>query len=187
MFYLEKSFGFGEPISEQQVLDRINRVPYQQTEAMKKGVNFEDKVVAFMQGKNTFSEDWELKLLNDTSEELPDFFVTQRFIDFVHKDCRIYGYSDFTGAGKIIDLKTTSYYQFPSHEDNVQTLYLYGLKHLGFEEMKYIIVNLEEKFIATEVYHSQNYDFDRLFEWVDLFKNFLEINRYRITDQKILV
>lgn len=184
-YYLEKHSETGEPITEQQMLDRINRVKTPLTDAMLKGIKFEEKVLARATGKEFSHESWEIPLIDEVIEYLPEMCITQRYVDFVYKDVMIYGFVDFKGSGMVVDLKTTSYYNFPEHEENTQTLYLYALKHLGYKTMRYIVVNLEDRVVGLEEYNLENYDFSRLFEWVELFKQFLEAKKHLITDKRI--
>lgn len=160
---------------------RINRIPETDPAVLakfKRGNSFEDAV---LKGKKS---SFPVELVAEAKAQLPEHFQSQKFIEFVHKNIRFYGYADVVGEKKVIDLKSTAKHRAGRHDFNFQNLYLYALKSFGFETMEYHICDGDRLYI--EKYELQSYDFDYLLNQMERFATFLEENETLISDKKII-
>jgi hypothetical protein len=172
------------PVSEnrQRLINRINRVADFDDVTLakfKKGIGFEDAVLKNKPHK------FEIQIIESVKSMLPSSFVAQKQVKFIHNNIQFYGFADVVGEGRVIDIKTTSSYNYPRFAFNFQNLYLYGLKDLGCTQMDYIIYDFDT--IHKETYHISTFDFGLMLHQMELFTEFLEENRKYITDKKIFV
>lgn len=110
----------------------------------------------------------------------------------------LYGYADYVCMDRVIDLKTTSVYDFGKFGDRSQKeVYPYCLFKSGemteVNEFEYLVCKWKKSVNApwrAEIYkETYSIDMERLEESlrgrVETFVEFLERNRHRITDRKI--
>ena len=167
-------------ISEQELLDRINRVPIPQTEAQYRGVSFEDAVL-----KGIGEEQFDAQLLQAVRRRLPKPIVkTQAYCQYQIGDVLIYGFVDVLGKKEAVDLKTTSHYSADRFQQDHQNFYLPALYLRGVRQMRYLITDFEQ--VYEEIYEAET-DFTGQLEELYDFKIFLEERRDLITDVKVLL
>lgn len=165
-------------VSEQELVDRINRVPRPQTDAQLRGVNFETALVSG-KGEEAFSAD----IIRQMRSRLPFRYKTQFYVRTAIRDVEFYGLVDIVGGNRAIDIKTTSSYHPPKFAHHFQTLYLLGLKQWNIRQLDYLITDFQDVYVET--YHYDSYDFQPLLDELELFTDFLERHRPNITDKKI--
>ncbi|AYQ34517.1 hypothetical protein [Runella sp. SP2] len=165
-------------ISEQDVLDRINRVPIPQTEAQFRGVSFEDAVL-----KKIGEEQFDPKIIATVRQKLPSPIVkTQAYCQYQVGDVMIYGFVDVLGRKEAVDIKTTSHYETQRFFQDHQNFYLPALYGRGVRQMRYLITDFVS--VYEEIYPASA-DFEGQLEELYSFKMFLEEHREQITDAKI--
>ncbi len=165
-------------ISEQELLDRINRVPIPQTEAQYRGVSFEDAVL-----KGMGEEQFDAQILQAVRQRLPKPIVKiQAYCQYQIGDVLIYGFVDVLGKKEAVDLKTTSHYSADRFQQDHQNFYLPALYLQGVRQMRYLITDFVE--VYEEIYEASA-DFGGQLEEVYSFKMFLEEHRKQVTDAKI--
>ncbi|MDF7818862.1 hypothetical protein P1X15_14700 [Runella sp. MFBS21] len=165
-------------ISEQELLDRINRVPIPQTEAQLRGVSFEDAVL-----KGIGEDQFDANILSEVRQRLPKPIVqTQVYCQYQINDVLIYGFVDVLGRKEALDLKTTSHYEPHRFQQDHQNFYLPALHTRGVKQMRYLITDFAQ--VYEEVYET-NLDFEGQLEEVYSFKSFLSEHRDLITDAKV--
>lgn len=174
---------------KQKLLDKINRKPYEQSEAMLKGIAFE----YCLQHSGVFSHrgfEFDEELVN-RMRTFTDGGVWQTFvettIDVDGHQVRLYGYCDVYKQYRSIDVKTGKQYQWPQYEDLYQQhVYLLGAHDAGAKLKEHLYLVTDFKDYYTEVYPFQR---DRMINQLRIicrdFIFFLENNRDEITDQKI--
>lgn len=167
-------------LSEQELLDRINRVPIPQTGAQKRGVSFEDAVL-----KGIGEEYFDIEMLQAVRQRLPKpILKTQVYCQYQIDDTLIYGFVDVLGKKEAVDLKTTSHYKPDRFQQDHQNFYLPALYARGVHQMRYLITDFKQ--VYEEIYPA-NTDFSGQLEELYTFKNFLDEHREFITDAKIFV
>lgn len=165
-------------ISEQDVLDRINRVPIPQTEAQFRGVSFEDAVL-----KKVGEEQFDPQIIATVRQKLPSPIVkTQAYCQYQVGDVMIYGFVDVLGRKEAVDIKTTSHYETQRFLQDHQNFYLPALYGRGVRQMRYLITDFVS--VYEEIYPASA-DFEGQLEELYSFKMFLEEHREQITDAKI--
>jgi hypothetical protein len=165
-------------LSEQELLDRINRVPTPQTPAQARGVSFEEAVI-----KGTDEAHFDAEILRKARALLPRPMVdTQVYCQYQLNDVLLYGYVDVIGRTLAVDLKTTARYVPGRFATNHQNFYLPALRPKGIRTLRYVITDFKE--VYQEEYGLQT-DFSAQEEQVRLFCAFLEAHRPTISDPKI--
>ena len=165
-------------ISEQDVLNRINRVPIPQTEAQFRGVSFEDAVL-----KKIGEEQFDPQIIATVRQKLPSPIVKiQAYCQYQVGDVMIYGFVDVLGRREAVDIKTTSHYETQRFLQDHQNFYLPALYSRGIRQMRYLITDFVG--VYEEIYPASA-DFEGQLEELYSFKMFLEEHREQITDAKI--
>ena len=207
--------------AEQQLLDTINRKDAVYSEAMAKGIAFEniinrclcdndlleniknnEKIRAEFRGNEQFFNfyfDTKLILKMHNSLELQrvhshQVYVTKNIkLEKSNKNVELYGIVDYLCPTSVIDLKTTTDYNFPKYITNWQ-LYVYGYCLSGkVASVDFVVADFTNKKTAyhNEVYqeiyaieHINYYQY-ALNNFITLFVEWLENNKEKITDKKI--
>lgn len=165
-------------LSENDLLDRINRVPIPQTEAQAKGVSFEDAVL-----KGVEEELYDAEIIKKVRALLPrPMMKTQVYCEYQWKDVLIYGYVDVIGKMLAADIKTTKQYTADAFAVSHQNLYLPALKTKGIRSLRYVITDFSE--VYQEEY-DQTVDLSFQLNQIETFCDFLEENRKRVSDLRI--
>ncbi len=171
--YFQKGY-----LNEQELLDRINRVPTPQTAAQARGVSFEEAVI-----KGTNEDAFNVEILQKARKLLPRPMVaTQVYCQFQLQDVLIYGYVDVLGKTLAADLKTTAQYRPGRFATDHQNFYLPALRAKGVRSLRYIITDFKE--VYQEDYSLQT-DLSVQISQLEEFRLFLENHRSEITDAKI--
>lgn len=165
-------------IDEQELLDRINRVPAPQTEAQFRGSSFEDAVIKGI-GEETFDPE----ILSKVRSFLPrPMLKTQVYCEYQLNDSLIYGYVDVIGKMLAVDIKTTGNYRAGSFAKSHQNFYLPALRTKGIRSLRYVITDFKDVYLEE---YDQMADLTYQEEQTTRFCEFLEINRDRITDLRV--
>lgn len=170
----------GGNLSEQGLIDSINRVPTPTTAAQERGSSFEEAVV-----KGTDEERFDPEIIKKVRKLLPRPIVdTQVYCQWEIDNVLFYGYVDLIGKYKAVDLKTTGSYQTGRFVHNHQNLYLHALKRKGIKLMEYVITDFNDVYVES---YALTHPIEKQLEEIRLFKAFLEEHRPLITDKKIFV
>lgn len=165
-------------IDEQELLDRINRVPAPQTEAQFRGSSFEDAVIKGI-GEETFDPE----ILSKVRSYLPrPMLKTQVYCEYQLNDSLIYGYVDVIGKMLAVDIKTTSNYREGYFVKSHQNFYLPALRAKGIRSLRYVITDFKDVYLEE---YDQMVDLTYQEEQAARFCTFLETYRDRITDLRI--
>jgi hypothetical protein len=166
-------------MTEQQVLDAINRVPSPTTAAQQRGISFEETLV-----KGTGEDQFDAAIVQKMRKLLPRPIVdTQVYCQWQIDDVLFYGYVDLIGKYKAVDIKTTGSYQPGRYLFNHQNLYLHALKRHGIKLMEYLITDFSEVYVES---YALTHPIDKQLEEIRLFKAFIDEHRDQITDKKIV-
>lgn len=203
-----------EAMQRQELIDRINRVPFE-SEAADRGTAFNEVVDCMILGRNTERKDMEIYSNKEEGiiqvdfrertfiypiplcREFADYFKgavpqvrTEGVLQTKYGPVLLYGYIDELMPFSIHDIKTTSNYSAFKFRDHWQHLvYPYCLHQEGSKItlFEYNIVKwgkVNETF--TEPYNfNLSRDTERLLLHCESFIEFLENNRELITDKKI--
>ena len=197
--YNEKSF--------KELIDRINRVPFESV-AADKGTAFNEVVDCIIEHRKSDkmdikSDDKNIKVCykNNTfafpitlCREFASYYkgaITQKeveaIIDTRYGDVLLYGYIDELMPMSVHDIKTTSRYssfKFRNHWQHM--VYPYCLIKNGNEirTFEYNITDFRNTYTETYVFDEKR-DIPVLTSFVERFIEFLEVNRNLITDKKI--
>lgn len=165
-------------LPQQELLDRINRVPVPQTLAQAKGVSFEEAVI-----KGTNEEQYDPELVSEVRALLPRPMVaTQVFCQYQLGNALIYGYVDVIGRSLAVDIKTTGNYQESRYLADHQNFYLPALKSKGIRNLRYVITDFQN--VYQEEYGLST-DFSTQESQLISFCDFLESNRPLIYNAKV--
>ena len=208
---------------EQELIDTINRVPHEPWEAADKGTCFNEVIDMLLDGRDceyegmtvTMDEDsntvtatidgftflFDLEFCKSVAEGLIDSasqVFTSATIETEHGLVELYGYVDEFQHDKVIDLKTTSSYDFLKFERKWQRhLYPYCLVQNGYEVegFEYRVIKWKggtkaQPALSGEVipeYYTYTHEESEnlLKDMIDQFLDWLEANKERITDKKI--
>lgn len=189
-FVTEKKLGENFLLcSKEQLLDKINRVPYPTTEPMAKGNAFEHCLrYEGVYEKDGFSFDKELieRMRPMVKGGAWQLFV-ETTIDVDGHQVRHYGYLDVVRRFQTIDVKTTSQYQWPKFDGGYQHhVYLLGASDAGAQLSEHMYLITDFKDYYTEVYpFKRDLMINQLRTISRDLISFLENNRHLITDKKI--
>lgn len=165
-------------IDEQELLDRINRVPVPQTEAQFRGVSFEDAVI-----KGIGEETFDAEILSKVRSYLPrPMLKTQVYCEYQLNDSLIYGYVDVIGKMLAVDIKTTGNYRPGYFAKSHQNFYLPALRAKGIRSLRYVITDFKDVYLEE---YDQMADLTYQEEQIARFCEFLETYRDRITDLRV--
>ncbi|TLV00147.1 hypothetical protein [Dyadobacter luticola] len=165
-------------IDENELLNRVNRVPVPQTEAQKRGASFEEAVIKGM------DEDlYDYQILEKVRALLPrPMLKTQVYCEYQLDDVLMYGYVDVLGKIMAVDIKTTSKYEPGCYAISHQNFYLPALRGKGIRSLRYIITDFKEVYFED---YDHTLDFAHQIQQIKSFCVFLETHRDRITDRRI--
>lgn len=169
-------------VTEEKLLNRINRVPESTNEAAKKGMDFESILLG---DTPKYGFTFNMELVEKMKAYLPKHYLKQVWVEANLEDvnCVVGGYCDIVCGGKIIDIKTSSTYNFPDYLNSPQLLYLKALKDKGVYSMEFLITNFSEVF--KEDYHISNLDFSTLYNYIERLQLFVNANSSKIFNLKV--
>lgn len=182
--------------AKQEFINRINRVPTPKTDAMIRGIEFENAVNFWAKkGKlpvgpvqvHDLKVSPELigKFTNGFENALRQIFTE---VNLTTKFCsvRVYGFIDEILADSAYDTKTTKEYDLGKYRNNWQHVaYLESLRAAGSNISRFVyrITDFEDFFEEEYLYRKE--DTDRLISECEHLIEFLESNHSLITDKKI--
>jgi hypothetical protein len=165
-------------LGEDELVDRVNRVPVPQTVAQARGVSFEEAVI-----KGTNEELYDSEIIRQVRALLPrPMTKTQVYCEYQLGDVLFYGYVDVIGKMLAVDIKTTSLYVPDCFSQSHQNLYLPALKSKGIRTLRYVITDFVS--VYQEEY-SQSVDLSYQEKQIKSFCGFLEEHRKKITDLRV--
>lgn len=186
------------PDAKQELIDKINRVPFE-SEAAAKGTAFNNLVDAALRNRwNSFYEDiiefgnFEFKssivklFVDELRGAIPQVKV-QAEIETDNGTVLLYGFIDELLKDKCIDIKTTASYDFPKFLHNWQhIIYLYCLNEMNItcSSFQYLITDFNSIY-KEDYFYKPDKQLTRLKAELNDFIFFLEMNRDLITDKKI--
>ena len=211
-YFNEKmSFVEYEAQAKQELIDKINRVPFD-SEAADKGTAFNELVDVLahriISDKITFTEEKGIYTVKYKDREftfnkaiceaisekikgaIPQYFCSAD-LNVGDNIVNLYGYIDEVKEFTIIDIKTTAKYQAFKFRNNWQhVVYPFCLSKIGIniETFVYLVVEMSGKKVKIheEIYnYNFSNDISRLYTMCENFILFLETNRNLITDKKI--
>ena len=194
-------------MDKQDLLNRINRVPFEPSDAMLKGTAFheilclDDKKYSKLLVDNdkkgnaqvnygNYAFNYELVgTFRKKTKEQSDLFEIQMeyVVDMGEYEVMLYGYLDWVRRNSVIDIKTTARYDFPKYSKAFQyKVYLYIANQLGYklDTFEYLVTNFKDLYIETYNYQEDKYFADLKAICGELV-DFLTHHRPLITDLKI--
>lgn len=127
-------------VTENELVDRINRLPIPQTEAQAKGSSFEEAVI-----KGIDEELYDPEILSKVRSLLPrPMLKTQVYCEYRLDDVMLYGYVDVIGKMLAVDIKTTRNYVPGCFAKSHQNFYLPALKSRGIRTLRYVITDFKD-------------------------------------------
>jgi hypothetical protein len=190
--------------SLEELINKINRVPYLPTEPQARGTSFESCVNALLD-----STDIEIKadkkdnrlysfegfefpkeLTDKVVRELTGYSTRSERISALISTpagyVELYGVMDYSFPSVQVDLKTTKKYDFLKYKDNTQhKTYPFIAKENGIHVDNFCYLVTDFKDVYAEHYTYSPAFRDELIENICRFIDFIEINREIITDKKI--
>ena len=163
----------GTPEKKQELIDKINRVPFDMPDFVKKGTTFEECVNLRLTGQKVYSKDG----FNTGTQKW-----IEKTVSFRYGNVRIGGFLDYNYDDKIVDLKTTSNYRLGKYTGNMQHK-AYGLIQPEKKEFIYLATDFENMYIEpykNKVEHHEEFIFN-----VEELYRFCEENKELITDLRI--
>lgn len=171
------------------LIDKINRVPYITTEPQQKGIDFENVINDMIDQKEVVHA-FNQVVVDRIYNELKECTTKQeRMFTEVSTSkglVELYGVLDYTFGGYQVDLKTTKKYDFLKYKNNTQhKIYPLIAKNNGVpvNEFHYLVTDFKDVFVETYTFNSvlESEAIANICDFID----FLEINRHLITDKKI--
>jgi hypothetical protein len=198
-----------EQLSKQELIDKINRKPFD-SEAADKGTAFNELVdclahdckcdkiqnisydiniyeVQFKNNMFLFNEKLVIDIVNNVYDAIPQYFCNAD-LKVNDNTVNLYGYIDELKEFSIIDIKTTSKYNAFKYRDNWQhRVYTYCIREQGIniETFEYLIVDFSQNKTFSEIYNYKDEYKTDLIDICGKFIMFIEQNRNLITDKKI--
>lgn len=175
--------------AEQELIDKINRVPFQ-SDLADKGTWFNELIDLSLIG----SEKHDLQYLTgcalDITERLQGAarqIYTSTIIEVDGKLIEVYGYIDYVKEDRVIDLKTTKTYELGKYKDSLQMhFYPVSLIDAGNEInfFEFLVTDFEN--VYSEIY-KVDYEQSKvlLADACRELVRFLELKKMFITDKKI--
>lgn len=175
--------------SEQELLNKINRLPFT-SEAADKGTWFNELIDLSLKGLSKYK----LEYLSGPAQEIASRLqgaakqiFTSTLIEIDGKLVELYGYIDYMKLDRTIDLKTTKEYKLGKYKDSLQ-LHFYPVSLIDegneINEFEFLVCDFDN--VYSEVY-DVNYDVSKniLMDACRELIRFIEIKKDLITDKKI--
>lgn len=200
-----------EAQKERDLIDKINRVPFE-SEAADKGTMFNEVIDCIVEKRK--SEKMQMLSAPDIIEvswkDRKHYFnlhdcktianavkgsvcqdYQEGFIETKYGFVKIYGYSDYLLPFRVVDLKTTGKYTAFKFRNNWQHIvypFLLNFNGSFINDFTYLIYKWTKtggEIYEEEYTYDETRDLPKLTDFVEQFIEFLETNRSKITDQKI--
>ena len=181
----------------EELLNKINRVRTAPSDAMLRGIAFEDHLTHAARGFAFPASPEGLVKCHDTdiSVDLLEQFVdrlrgsvrqvfVETWLDCAAGQVRVYGYVDNILRDTAIDTKTTGKYEFPKYLHSFQRpAYMEALKPSGIDKFQFLVTDFKSLYVEEYAYNSA--DTDRLRSEINELVDLIEANREKITDKKV--
>jgi hypothetical protein len=179
----------------EEFLGKVNRVPFEKTDAILRGMAFETLVDdALKMGIPEGLPDLRVHDVKCSVEILRTFterlqgsvrqVYVESILDTRFGPVKVYGKVDEILRDTAFDIKTTGKYEFPKYLRNWQhPVYLEALQREGVTRFVYLATDFREVYEEEYTYNSA--DTDRLISEVSHLVETLEAQRDRITDRKV--
>lgn len=195
----------------QDLIDKINRVPFE-SEAADKGTMFNEVIDCIVEKRKSDKmqmlsapdiievswKDWkhcfnlhDCKTIASAVKGAVSQDYQEGFINTKYGFVKIYGYSDFLLPFRVVDLKTTGkYFAFKFRNNWQHIVYPFLLNFNGnfINEFTYLVYKWTRnggEIFEEEYTYDEVRDLPKLQDFVEQFIEFLEAHRDQITDQKI--
>jgi hypothetical protein len=175
--------------AEQELLDKINRVPFS-SELADKGTWFNDLIDLCIKGEEKHDLNYLTGCALDISERLygsAKQVFTSTTIEVDGKVIELYGYIDYVLQDRVIDLKTTKAYELGKYQHSLQLhFYPVSLIDAGNEINQFEFMVTDFTNVFSEVY-KVDYEASKriLADACRELIRFIEFKRHLITDKKI--
>lgn len=193
----------------QNLIDSINRVAKEPSEAADKGIAFNEVIDCILESRTSDKMDITSKMIpNMISVDYNGFHfdfdksLCMEFVNYyrgaipqlrvegilqtTYGDVLLYGYLDYLLPEKVCDLKTTKQYNVGKFREGWQHyVYPYCLQQMGndIQTFEYNITDFKNTF--TEIYNFGDEMVVELRLFAERFIEFLDLNKELITNQKI--
>ncbi len=180
----------------EEFLGKVNRVPFEKTDAILRGMAFEDLVddslrLGIPEGLPDPLTVHDTKCSLDILRTFRDRLlgaVRQVYVESIlptrFGPVKVYGKVDEILRDTAFDIKTTGKYEFPKYLRNWQhPVYLEALQKEGVRRFVYLATDFRE--VYEEEYSYNSADTDRLISELGHLVETLEAQRERITDRKV--
>lgn len=185
--YYLKSYDEDEEQAKQDFLNYLNKVKTEPTEAMQRGIDFENKI-RLCDEQDLYSR------TDNTVNEITDYIknglwqeTVSKHIDIDGLDVLVYGKADVIKMDTIYDIKRVSKYKTGQYSKSVQHLfYLYCTELPVF---KYLISNGSSVFCETYTLSSYTENLVKIaiqdfFQWLKITGNYeLYLEKWKGTDK----
>lgn len=175
--------------AEQELIDKINRVPFK-SEAADKGTWFNEFIDHALKGDEKYGVNYlsgpALQIFEKLKGSVSQVY-TSTLIEVDGKTIELYGYIDYVLQDKVIDLKTTKSYELGKYQNSLQ-LHFYPVSLMDdgnvINEFEFLVTDFESVFSETykiDYKLSQGILTDACRELI----RFIELKNHLITDKKI--
>lgn len=131
----------------QELLDRLRGIRREPTEAMQKGIDFEDSVVLAAEGLYEGDDPCVIEVGRTVAGS-----VWQHHVERELGGVLLHGYLDAFNGGLVFDIKTTGKYEIGKYRNNNQHMaYLYCLRDLRVDHFAYLVTDFKN--VYREDYH----------------------------------
>ena len=158
-YQTEKMYGEKYAVTEQDLIDKLNKVPFEETEAMTRGKRFEDVLQNPELGYSCGGFEYDKEVV-DVFRRKVSGGVWQKYVEYTHESSQYifkwYGYIDVIKQFRTIDIKNTSRYDYTKFDRYFQHMvYLLGANNMGanVNQHQYLIACGKEWF--EEIYPYQ--------------------------------
>lgn len=190
----------------QELINKINRVPYERSDAAKKGVAFNNLVdyinrtgvrpqAIFLKRYDKYYIDWDgFKFEAETVYGFADYFdgaasqvFTTAELDTGIALVELYGFADKVRKNMTFDIKCSNSYEFPMFTLNWQHKvypYCFNKNSIFIDLFEYTVTDYNNLYKEQYVYNAVK-DIPLLQSVCNAFITFLETHRALITDKKV--
>jgi hypothetical protein len=175
--------------AEQELIDKINRVPFQ-SDAADKGTRFNDLIDSVLCGGSVTGDEFSEPLVLDIAGLLygsAKQLFTSTMIQTNYGMVELYGYIDYIKQDAAIDLKTTKSYELGKFKNSLQRhVYPVSLIDDGndIKAFEFLVTDFSSIFIES---YLVDYDQSKIIlaNVCEEFISFINAKRHLITDRKI--
>lgn len=175
--------------AEQELINKINRVPFQ-SDAADKGTWFNELIDTSLKGLEKHGECYLTGCALQLAERLQGAakqVFTSTTLDVDGKIVELYGYIDYVKEDRVIDLKTTKSYELGKYKDSLQLhFYPFSLINEGNDINYFEFLVCDFNNVYTESY-KVDYEASKaiLMDACRELIRFIEIKKHLVTDKKI--